>query len=86
MKRFPARGCFTLVELLVVIAVIAILISMLLPALSKARGKARESLCANNLKQIGMGAYTYQEEQNGFVMPASFKKTAASNYHFAMYM
>jgi len=58
------KKAFTLIELLVVVAIITILIAILLPSLGKARAQARTTLCASNLRQIGLNFAMYLAENN----------------------
>lgn len=56
------RKGFTLIELLVVIAIIAILAAILFPVFAQAREKARQTVCASNLKQLGLAQQMYLQD------------------------
>ena len=63
------RSAFTLIELLVVISVIALLMAVLLPSLQAARERARRTVCAANLQQIGRGIMAYSTEHDRLPVP-----------------
>ncbi len=63
------KTAFTLIELLVVIAIIAVLVAMLLPVLAKTRELARRTICASNLRMIGIGYMGYAQIHVKFPSP-----------------
>jgi len=56
---------FTLIELLVVIAIVVILASLLMPALSGSKVAANRIKCGSNLRQLGMAAQMYWNDNAG---------------------
>ncbi|MCF7973234.1 MAG: DUF1559 domain-containing protein [Phycisphaerae bacterium] len=55
------RTGFTLIELLVVIAIIAVLMGILMPVLGRVREAAKRSVCANQMRQMGIALSTYAQ-------------------------
>ena len=80
--RFIGRKrCFSLIELLIVIAIIAILAGMLLPALNAAREKSKGISCINNLKQTSLMLTIYGNDHDGKIL--MWQKVDSSYYgHF----
>ena len=59
------QRAFTLVELLVVIAVLAVLASLILPALARSKDSARRIQCVSNIRQLGLAAMMYWDDNAG---------------------
>jgi prepilin-type N-terminal cleavage/methylation domain-containing protein len=58
------RRAFTLIELLLVIGIISILAAMLFPVFVKVQGRARQAVCASNLRQIGIAINLYAQDSD----------------------
>jgi competence protein ComGC len=53
--RSPAQSAFTRTDLIVSLGVVALLALVILPALANQRPRSARVICANNLRQIGVG-------------------------------
>jgi prepilin-type N-terminal cleavage/methylation domain-containing protein/prepilin-type processing-associated H-X9-DG protein len=62
----PKSGGFSLIELIVVIAIIGILAALLISSLAGAKGKAKQSQCANNVRQLGLALREHVIENNAY--------------------
>jgi len=63
------RKGFTLIELLVVIAIIALLMAILMPALMRAKEHGKRTVCANNVRLLGMANTIYADQCDGWYVP-----------------
>lgn len=68
------RQAFTLVELLVVLSIIGVLVSLSLPAVQSVRESARQTVCRNRLKNIGVALFCFESAESTFPHGASFSE------------
>jgi len=68
-KVVPAKlrgfSGFTLLELLVVVSIIGVLAALLLPALARSKSSAQRVKCVSNLRQLGLAAQMYWDDNGG---------------------
>ena len=76
------KRCFSLIELLIVIAIIAILAGMLLPALNAAREKSKGIRCISNLKQTSLMLTIYGNDHDGKIL---MWQKVDSSYYFSRF-
>ena len=60
-----SRRGFTLIELLVVVSMVALLAALLLPTLDQSRLAAQRIKCLSNLRQLGLAAHLYWDDNRG---------------------
>ena len=56
--------CFTLVEIMIVVAIIALLAAIVIPSFVKSRSESRKSACINNLRLIDHAKQQYATAKN----------------------
>jgi len=79
-RRTARTSAFTLIELLVTISIIALLLGILLPVLGGARDAARQTQCASNLRQLGIGSLAFANDNKGALSTGPFDNRQRNGY------
>ena len=59
------KKALTLIEILTVVTILAILLAILLPVMTAAKLSAKKTVCASQLRQIGVALQLYSDDANG---------------------
>lgn len=74
---FPQRDiglrAFTLVELLALVVIITILVALILVGVKVFLEKAQGVACASNMRQVGVGLWSYRSDHGGYFPPGKPK-------------
>lgn len=68
----PPANCnnpraFTMVEVLVVVGIVLFLGALVLPAAGRVQALRDNTVCASNLRQVGLGILNYAHDHNGLL-------------------
>ncbi len=64
LRNVVTRTAFSLTELLIVVAIIVLLLTMISAGLQWARAQARSVVCAQRLRDFGVGLHSYTTEED----------------------
>lgn len=70
-----------MIELLTVIAIIGILAAILIPVVGRVRESARTSVCASNLRQIGLATHAFASDNNDYFPSPLRDSSGVENTH-----
>ena len=71
-RAFVAARGFSLIDMLVSLAIVAVLMAILLPALGRVREIARQTVCASNTRQVGLGLRMFADDNLGRLPSSQF--------------
>jgi len=74
------RRGFTLSEVLMVIAIILVLASITYPVFLRSKASAKETVCIEKLRQIGLALSTYRSNSDGTDQPGDTVSMGFPNY------
>jgi len=61
-----SNGAFTMVEILIIVVILSILVAIAVPSFRLMKANARSTLCAGNLRNIGIGLNNYFVDKGMF--------------------
>lgn len=65
------RAGFTIVELIVTIGIITLLLALVMPAIQSSRAAARNTMCLNNLRQLGLALGSHESAFGALPQPTN---------------
>lgn len=71
---------FTIVEMLVSMTTVALLFVMLFPAMKQAADQSKATMCANNLRALGIGFHLFAVDHDGTLPPYGHARTVADRH------
>ena len=82
--QLPAKGGYTLVQLLVTLLILGIIASILVPIFaSRGEVRAPSAYCRSNLKQLGLAMLQYAQDNNERFPPIAIHAVASSTDSFS---